>query len=64
MSLLSTEFIPNLTPSIGSSCFDTFKQKLSLYVVFIIMDIAESWRQLGMGMPLGRERRRVKDTSV
>jgi hypothetical protein len=51
-------------PSIGSSCFDTFKQKLSLYVVFIMMDIAESCRQLGMGVLLGRERRRVKDTSV
>ena len=28
--------------SIGTSCFETFKKKLSLYVVFIIMDIAES----------------------
>jgi hypothetical protein len=29
-----------------------------------MMDIAESCRQLGMGMLYGRERRRVKDNSV
>ena len=34
--------ITNLTPSIGSSCFETLKKELSLYVIFIMMDIVES----------------------
>ena len=41
LSLLFTWYIPKLTPSIGSLCFETIKKKLSLYVVFIRMNIAE-----------------------
>ena len=40
-----SEYVTKLTLSIGSSCFETFKKKLSFYVVFIMLDIAQSWRQ-------------------
>ena len=33
-------YIIKLTPSIGSFCFEPFKKKLSLYVIFIMMDMA------------------------
>ena len=46
---------PKLTPSVGSSCFKTFNKKLLLYVVFIVMNIAESQRQLGVLLLVGTE---------
>ena len=39
-------YITTLMQSIGSFWFESFKKKLSLYVIFIMMNIAESRRQL------------------
>ena len=37
--IVTSKYIPKLTPSISISCFETFKEKLSSNVVFIMMDI-------------------------
>ena len=58
--LLGTYYIAKLMLSIGSFYFETFEKNISLYFKFIMMEIAESWRQLGWC----NYRQGVKDTRV
>ena len=40
--------IPKTTPSIASSCFKPFENKLDIHVVFLLIDLGRIFGQLGV----------------